>query len=47
MTKAITASEMGKRGAQKTNKLLTTEMRSKAAKKGWLKRKNALKAKKK
>lgn len=31
----MTASEMGKLGAAKTNTLLTKEGRSKAAKKGW------------
>lgn len=36
------ASEMGKRGAAVTNKLLTTEKRRKAAKKGWKKRKAML-----
>jgi hypothetical protein len=38
------ASEMGKRGAAVTNKILTTEKRKKAAKKGWRKRKAKLKA---
>lgn len=36
-------SEMGRRGALATNKLLTKEMRSKAAKKGWKNRKKKLK----
>lgn len=40
------ASEMGKRGAKVTNKLLTPETRSKAAKKGWRARKAKLKDKK-
>jgi hypothetical protein len=39
----ITASEMGKRGIAVTNKLLTTEQRSKAAIKGWKLRKKRLK----
>lgn len=37
------ASEMGRRGAAATNKLLTTEKRVKAAKKGWKLRKQKLK----
>lgn len=37
------ASEMGRRGAAATNKLLTTEKRRKAAKKGWRNRKARLK----
>lgn len=37
------ASEMGRRGAKITNKLLTSEQRSKAAKKGWRLRKEKLK----
>ena len=41
----IDASEMGKRGAAATNKILTTEKRRKAAKKGWRLRKQMLKAK--
>jgi len=36
------ASEMGRRGAAKTNKLLTPEKRSKAAKKGWTRRNKRL-----
>lgn len=43
----ITASEMGRRGALKTNKLLTKEMRSNNAKLGWERRKKRLKANKK
>jgi hypothetical protein len=37
-------SEMGRRGALATNKLLTTEGRRKAATKGWKRRKKQLKA---
>ncbi len=37
------ASEMGKRGAAVTNKILTTEQRKKAAKKGWKLRKQRIK----
>ena len=36
------ASEMGRKGAKITNKLLTTEGRRKAAKKGWRLRKKRL-----
>ncbi len=43
---SITASQMGKRGIKITNKLLTPEKRSIAAKKGWKLRKQKLKAKK-
>lgn len=43
----ITASEMGRRGAEATNRILTTEGRRRAAKKGWRKRKEYLKALKK
>ena len=35
----ISASEMGRRGAAATNKILTTEGRRKAAKKGWARKK--------
>ncbi len=45
MLSSITASEMGKLGALKTNKILTPEGRSIAAKKGWKKRKQAAKSK--
>ena len=38
----MTASEMGKRGAAITNKILTTEGRRKAAKKGWKNRRKQL-----
>lgn len=38
------ASEMGKLGAKLTNKILTTETRSKAAKKGWKDRRERLKS---
>lgn len=41
--KLMDASEMGKRGAKITNKLLTPEKRAKAAKKGWRLRKARLK----
>lgn len=34
----ITASEMGRRGAAATNKILTPEQRSAASKKGWANR---------
>ncbi|MFA5937496.1 MAG: hypothetical protein WC822_06500 [Candidatus Paceibacterota bacterium] len=40
------ASEMGKRGAKITNKLLTPAKRAAAAKKGWAKRKANEKKKK-
>lgn len=39
----LNASQMGKKGAKKTNALLTSEKRSKAAKKGWRLRKQKLK----
>lgn len=39
-------SEAGRMGAKLTNQILTTEMRSKAGKKGWRKRRAAAKAKK-
>lgn len=38
----ITANEMGRRGAAATNKILTTEGRRKAAKKGWRKKRAKL-----
>ena len=38
---AISANEMGRRGAAATNKILTTEGRRKAAKKGWRNRRKA------
>lgn len=38
----MTASEMGKLGAIKTNEILTPESRSKAARKGWRLRKARL-----
>lgn len=40
------ASAMGKKGVKITNKLLTPEKRSQAAKKGWRLRKQRLKGKK-
>lgn len=36
---AMTVSEMGRLGAEATNKIYTTEKRKKAAKKGWRNRK--------
>jgi len=39
--------QAGRLGAIKTNKILTSETRSKAAKKGWKLRKEKLKGKKK